>query len=61
MDDDAHSSPVSPLRPCPTCGAMVLMGVYNHDGHWRAFPEPLSPVFGTPHQCPSGSHEEEGS
>jgi hypothetical protein len=48
---DPRSSPLSPLGPCPTCGALCLLGVYDHNGSWRAFPGPRTPALGQPHHC----------
>jgi hypothetical protein len=61
----SFGTPVRPLQfsvmPCPTCGRIVLMRVWNK-GNWAALPDVQEPVTGGQHVCavPSASDDAAG-
>jgi hypothetical protein len=56
----------SVFRPCPACGALVLVGCWamaegKQPGAWQQYPIPRDPVFGTDHACYAQATSEEAA
>ena len=54
------------FRPCPACGALILVGAWQMGeakkaGKWIKYDVPCNPVFGTEHACYMQAHTEEAA